>query len=126
MGSPFSAASSVVPEMLHNRNRALALQSNSFFHYFKDDQGEFQVNRIALRIAFLLLAACGLLSISILQAQNAAAPAAAVQAVKAEAAPGATAPCPTPKTEEISAWQKEQNERLLKDFPGWRASRRLI
>ena len=74
------------------------------------------MNRIALRVAFLTLAACGLLYTSLLTAQTAA-PAAPTQAMKAEAAPGAMAPCLTPKTEEISAWQKEQNERRLTDFP---------
>ena len=75
------------------------------------------MNRMALRVAFLLLAASGLLCASTLPAQNAAAPVVPVQAVKAEAAPGATAPCPTPKTEEISEWQKQFNERMLHDFP---------
>jgi lysophospholipase L1-like esterase len=67
-----------------------------------------------LRVAFLLLAACSLLTASSLPAQTAAAPA---QTVKAEAAPVTAAPCPTPKTEEISAWQKQFNDRMLKDFP---------
>ncbi len=63
------------------------------------------MNRMVLRFAFLLLAACALLGAFTLPAQTVPAP-----------APAATAPCP-PKTEEISAWQKEQNERMLKDFP---------
>jgi lysophospholipase L1-like esterase len=56
------------------------------------------------RVAFLLLAACGLLGASMLPAQTAAAPAAPAQAVKTEAAP-------------ISEWQKQFNDRMLKDFP---------
>jgi lysophospholipase L1-like esterase len=59
------------------------------------------MNRTALRFAFLLLAAGGLLTSSALLAQTAAAPA---QTTKTEAAP-------------ISEWQKQQNERMLKDFP---------
>ena len=63
------------------------------------------MNRIVLRAAFALLAVSGLLSAATLPAQTAA------------PAPEAKTPCVTPKTEEISDWQKEFDARLKTDYP---------
>jgi lysophospholipase L1-like esterase len=75
------------------------------------------MNRLVLRVAFLLLAACGLLCPSVLTAQNTLTPAAPAQTGKAESTREEKAPCTTPKTEEISEWQKQYNARLISDFP---------
>jgi len=72
---------------------------------YNQKSGEYLVNRMMLRIAFVLMAAFGLLCPSVLTAQNA--PVAPAQTMKAEPA-------------QLSEWQKQYNARLLSDF-GWLA-----
>ena len=63
------------------------------------------MNRMVLRVAFVLFAASAMLIPSNLLAQTAA------------AAPEAKTPGATPQTAPVSEWQKEYNTRLLTDFP---------
>ena len=69
------------------------------------NQGENRMNRMVLRVAFVLFAASAMLIPSNLLAQPAA------------AAPEAKTPGATPQTAPVSEWQKEYNTRLLTDFP---------
>ena len=64
------------------------------------------MNRIALRLAFLLLAACGLFNAAVLPAQQ-----------TMVAAPEVKTPGAVPQAAPVSEWQKEYNTRLLTDFP---------
>jgi lysophospholipase L1-like esterase len=69
------------------------------------NQGENRMNRMALRAAFVLLAASALLIPSNLLAQTAA------------AAPEVKTPGAAPQTAPVSEWRREYNARLLTDFP---------
>jgi lysophospholipase L1-like esterase len=69
------------------------------------NQRENRMNRMVLRVAFVLLAASAMLYTSPLPAQTAA----AATEVKI---PGAA-----PQTAPVSEWQKQYNARLLEDFP---------